>query len=183
MKRKIFLSVVVLSFTLLLIYFFQTSLYRFRSAGTLNKEAEIKLFETAANALQSSDVPVGAVIIYDNAVLASGFNTVYRDSSAGAHAEINAISNAIRGIGFKAFSKLDRDKLILVTTFEPCAMCRGAIIEYNIRHVVFMKDKGIFHWLKEDMKQLRYEWNKRQAEGAEKQDSLFRLHPEFIDRN
>ena len=137
------------------------------------------LVKEAAVALKSEDVPVGALLLYNDTILSTGYNTVLRDSNAGGHAEINAISNAVRQIGFSSFSKLDRKKLILVSTFEPCMMCRGAIIEYNIRHVYFLKGKGLFHWLKNDAKQLRYEWNTSQAEGKELQDSLFLLHPKY----
>jgi len=180
MKSKTIVRVLAaILFVFLLIYFFQSALYRIHSSAHLDKDTETKLLSTAATALQSSDVPVGAVLLYNDSILSTGFNTVLRDSDVGRHAEINAISSAISKTGFKAFSKLDRNKLVLVSTFEPCMMCRGAAIEYNIRHVLFMKDKGIFHWLRSDAKQLRYEWNKVQCEGEEKQDSLFRLHPMY----
>ena len=71
----------------------------------------------------------------------------------------------------------DRKDLILVSTFEPCMMCRGALIEYNIMRVYFLKGKGPWHWLKNDLKILRYEWMKEDAEGEALQDSLFMLHP------
>ena len=184
MKRKTMLSIFSVSILLLLlIFFFQTSLYHIHPSARCDYDTEKKLLSVAASALITSDVPVGAVILYNDTILSTGFNTVLRDSSAGEHAEINAISNAIRKIGFENFSKLNRDKLILISTFEPCMMCRGAIIEYNIRHVAFMKGKGILHWMKNDARQLLYEWNKQQSEGAEKQDSLFRMHPNYRERN
>jgi tRNA(Arg) A34 adenosine deaminase TadA len=170
----IFILLIVIS-----LFFFQTSIYNFRSKNKLDNSVQEKLISTAAAALKSNDVPVGAVLLYNDTILSTGYNTALADSSAGGHAEINAISNAMHRIGISAFSKLDREKLVMVSTFEPCMMCRGAIIEYNIQHVLFMKDKGLFHRMKNDAKQFRYELRKKQIEGEAKQDSLFRLHPGF----
>ena len=85
------------------------------------------LLKEAARPLQSLDVPVGAMLIYNDTILSVGHNSVLLDSNVAGHAEINAINNAIRKTGFVNFSRLDRDKLILVSTFEPCMMCRGAM--------------------------------------------------------
>jgi tRNA(Arg) A34 adenosine deaminase TadA len=159
------------------IFFFRSQLYRFHTEKNLSHEEKELLIKNASLALQSKDVPVGALLVYNDTVLSSGYNTVLRDSNAGGHAEINAISNAIKKIGLMSFSQLDRDQLILLTSFEPCEMCKGAILEYHISHVYFMKGKGIFHWIKNDAKQLRYEWMKNKSAGEEIQDSLFMLHP------
>jgi tRNA(Arg) A34 adenosine deaminase TadA len=178
-KAQVVIILAVAFVLFLLIYFHKSSFYNFHSKTNLEKTVEDSLIASAATALQSLDVPVGAVILYNDTIFSSGYNTVIRNGNAGGHAEINAISNAIRKIGLSAFSKLDRKKLVLVTTFEPCMMCKGAIIEYNIQHVLFMKEKGLSHWLKNDAKEIRYELNKRQVAGGEKQDSLFRMHPLF----
>ncbi len=130
-------------------------------------------------ALYSLDVPVGALLIYNDTIISSGHNTVVADTNVSSHAEINAINNAIRKTGFDAFSKLDRNKLVLVSTFEPCMMCKGAIMEYGIHRVYFMKGKSLYNWLKNDVKQFRYEWYKKQIDGKEIQDSLFMLHPKY----
>jgi len=159
------------------LYFFRSEFYRFHSTQSIPAGQKELILKNASLSLSSGDVPVGALLLYNDSVLSTGYNTVLRDSNAAGHAEINAISNAIRKMGLKTFSILDRDKLILVSTFEPCLMCRGAIMEYNIRHVCFMKGKGIFHWLKNDAKQFRYEWNKNHLTGDAEQDSLFMLHP------
>ncbi|HXD93649.1 MAG TPA: deaminase, partial [Bacteroidia bacterium] len=66
-----------------------------------------------------------------------------RDTNIGGHAEINAISNTIKNIGTQNFNQLNRDSLILITTFEPCLMCRGAIIENRIKHIEFIKEKTL----------------------------------------
>jgi len=58
-------------------------------------------------------------------------------------------------------------------------MCRGAILEYGIRRVAFLKGKPLGHWIREDLKWLRYEWRRTQREPSSLQDSLFRRHPDF----
>lgn len=132
-----------------------------------------------AQALASEDVPVGAVVLYGDSILGAGYNTVLRDSAAGGHAEINAISSAFRKVGYERFQKLDRDSLMLVTTFEPCVMCRGAILEYNIKRVVFIKGKPVLHWLREDFRTFAYYWRRSQSGPPALQDSLFLKHPKF----
>jgi tRNA(Arg) A34 adenosine deaminase TadA len=172
----VFFTFIFLAFV---IFFFKPLLYHFHSNKNLDAAQLRMLVDNATESLKSEDVPVAALLIYNDSVLSTGFNTVYRDSNAGGHAEINAISNAIHKLGFESFTKLDRKKLVLVSTFEPCMMCKGAIIEYNIRNVYFLKGKGLLHWWKNDLKQLRYEWNKFQADGDKVQDSLFMLHPKY----
>jgi len=177
LKSKALPILCILFFIACLIFIFKPLLYHFHPNENPGSSQLQSLIENASQSLKSMDVPVGALLIYNDTILSTGFNTVYRDSNAGGHAEINAISNAVHQIGFERFSKLDRKKLILVSTFEPCMMCKGAIIEYNIRRVYFLKGKGLMHWWKNDLKQLRYEWNKYQMDGEGIQDSLFMLHP------
>jgi tRNA(Arg) A34 adenosine deaminase TadA len=172
---KVFLFLLALS----LLFFFRSQFFYFRTNENLSEHQRKILLAEASSSLMSEDVPVGALLLFNDSIIGEGYNTVYRDSNAGGHAEINAISSAIQKIGFSAFSKLDRKKLVLVSTFEPCMMCKGAIMEYNIKQLYFLKGKGLLHWLKEDIKQIRYEWNKRQSDGSELQDSLFMLHPKY----
>jgi tRNA(Arg) A34 adenosine deaminase TadA len=181
--KKITVFIFVLIFLSCTVFLFSPLFYNFHSNKNLEPTQLQTLVENASQSLKSEDVPVGAILIYTDSILSTGYNTVYRDSNAGGHAEINAISNAIQKIGFAAFSKLDREKLVLVSTFEPCMMCRGAIIEYNIRRVYFLKGKGLLHWWKEDLKQVRYDWNKFQSDRENLQDSLFMLHPKYREIN
>ncbi|CAN5610868.1 hypothetical protein BH11BAC1_BH11BAC1_20650 [soil metagenome] len=182
-KRKFYRGTIVFIFLLIISYFFQSGLYHLHTNKNISEEEKLVLLKEAGNALPSLDVPVGSILIYNDSILSTGHNTVMMDSNVAGHAEINAINNAIRKTGFAEFSRLNREKLILVSTFEPCMMCRGAILEYNIRHVYFLKGKGILNWLKNDFRQFRYEWNKRKSAGDELQDSLFQLHPKYKEQN
>ncbi|MBK8340910.1 MAG: nucleoside deaminase [Flavobacteriales bacterium] len=80
-------------------------------------------------AISSGDVPVAALLLYNDDVIGRGYNTVRRDGNAGGHAEVNAISDAFRSLGWERFERLDRDRMVLLTTFEPCAMCKGLICQ------------------------------------------------------
>ena len=138
-----------------------------------------RLVQLGARALRSRDVPVACIILYGDSMLGIGYNTVLSDSDAGGHAEINALSSALRHVGPRAFGRLNRDSLLLLTTFEPCPMCRGAILEYGIRRVVFLKGKPLMQRIREDVAAFRYEWRRTQQEPSSLQDTLFRRHPDF----
>ena len=171
--------VYLLAILLILIVVFNSRLFQIKSKQEISAAEETEIIKQASKALESLDVPVGSLIIYSGSILGKGYNTVKSDTNIAGHAEINAINDAVKKIGLTQFNNLDRDKLILVSTLEPCEMCKGAIVHYNIKHVYFMKDKSPFHWNKKQLKMLRYEWNKRRINGEHLQDSLLNLHPEY----
>lgn len=180
LKSKLFRKIIfLLAILLILLFLFSTRIFQLLPSGKITKAEENEIFQLASKALENLDVPVGSLLIYGGSIIGEGFNTVKSDTNISGHAEINAMNDAVHKIGLTQFNKLDRDKLILVSTFEPCEMCRGAIIHYNILHVYFMKDKSPLHWNKNQLKSLRYEWYKRKINGEQKQDSLFYLHPEY----
>jgi tRNA(adenine34) deaminase len=78
------------------------------------------------------EVPVGAVIVRDGAMIAHTNNRTVRDQDATAHAETLAIREAS---GFVGSWRLDG--CTLYVTLEPCAMCAGAIVLARIDRVVF----------------------------------------------
>jgi tRNA(Arg) A34 adenosine deaminase TadA len=119
------------------------------------------------------------VVIYDDNIIGKGANTVFRDGNIAGHAEINALNDAIDALGMDTFLKLDRDRLSLISTYEPCEMCRGMFIHYRIFHVSFLKSKPWSRWIKNDRAALLYEWHKTKTGDGHLQDSLFLLHPEY----
>lgn len=169
----------LLAVFLILLILFNSRLFQVKAKKEISPAEETEIIQLASSALKSMDVPVGSLVLYRGSIIGRGFNTVKRDSNITGHAEINAINDAVKKIGLTEFNKLDRSKLILVSSFEPCEMCKGTIIHYNIDHVYFMKDKSPFHWNKKQLKFLRYEWNKRRIKGEQLQDSLFHLHPNY----
>jgi tRNA(Arg) A34 adenosine deaminase TadA len=153
--------------------------YLFEPSARLEPQQVEELGQLGTRAIGSLDVPVAALLVYRNTVIGRGFNTVRRDGNAGGHAEINAISDAMSVLGVVGFDALDREDLVLITTFEPCAMCRGAIMEYRIGRVGFIEPKSLRHHAGQLRKELQYELYKVNLEPSGLQDSLFRLHPGY----
>ncbi|MFC0560274.1 tRNA adenosine(34) deaminase TadA [Halalkalibacter alkalisediminis] len=96
-------------------------------------EKWMKLALVEANkAEQLGEVPIGAIIVKDNEVIAAAHNRREMDRQALAHAEIAVIKEACE--------KLESWRLLgctLYVTLEPCPMCAGAIIQSRIETVVF----------------------------------------------
>ena len=86
----------------------------------------------AAEAAAEGEVPVGAVLVKDGAVIATGRNRRETGKSALAHAELEAISGGCACLGGWRLSGCT-----LYVTLEPCPMCAGAIINARIDRVVF----------------------------------------------
>ena len=89
----------------------------------------------ARAAENEGEVPIGAVIVRDGAILASGNNRVLRDHDPSAHAEVVALRQAGKLLGNYRLDDCD-----LYTTLEPCAMCAGAIIHARIRRLIYAAD-------------------------------------------
>src|SRR6266849_3466670 len=85
--------------------------------------------EEARAAAQSGEVPVGAVVLRDSAMVARAHNETVRRRDPTAHAELLAIQQAL------ATDRLD--DCTLYVTLEPCAQCAGAIVLAKVRRLVF----------------------------------------------
>lgn len=88
--------------------------------------------EEAEKCKESEDVPVGAVIVKDNKVIAVGRNLREKEKLTVQHAEVVAITNANKALGSSNLSGCE-----MYVTLEPCPMCAGAIINAKISKVVF----------------------------------------------
>ena len=89
--------------------------------------------EEASRAMDTSDVPIGAVVLDpDGEVIARGRNAREAVGDPTAHAEILALREAAAALG-----QWRLDGCTLVVTLEPCAMCAGAVILARIRRLVF----------------------------------------------
>lgn len=80
----------------------------------------------------AGEVPVGAVVLFDERIIARGQNRVLRDNDPTAHAEIVALRAAAQAIGNYRLAGGT-----LVSTLEPCAMCAGTMIHARIDRLVF----------------------------------------------
>lgn len=86
----------------------------------------------AHKALDKNEVPIGAVIVHNNSIIASSHNQTITKSNACAHAEVLCIQDTCK--------KLNNHRLVdcsIYITLEPCIMCYGAIIQARIPQVYF----------------------------------------------
>lgn len=96
---------------------------------------EIALKE-AKRAANKDEVPVGAIIVYKNKVIAKAHNTRKKQNSVIAHAEVKAILAAA-----KKLKDWRLDECELYVTLKPCSMCENIIRESRIQHVYYILDK------------------------------------------
>ena len=150
--------------------------------GVLEEKQREKLIQLGSRALRSGDVPAAAIVQYGSRIIGTGYETVVSDTNAAGHAEINALSNAMRRVGPKAFAGLKRDSLVLITTMEPCPMCRGAIQQYGVKRVIFLKGRPLLERIREDMSALQYEWRRTQRDPATLQETIQRNSAEVRAR-
>jgi len=86
----------------------------------------------AQKAFQEDEVPVGAVIVHQDKIIARGHNQVERLKDPTAHAEIIAITSAANSLGTKWLNQTS-----LYVTIEPCSMCAGALVLARIKNLYF----------------------------------------------
>jgi len=88
--------------------------------------------EEARAAAEAGEIPIGAVMVCEGAVLARSGNRTIRDNDPTAHAEITALrAGALRLRNYRL------GKTTLYATLEPCAMCMGAVLNARVARVVF----------------------------------------------
>jgi tRNA(adenine34) deaminase len=81
---------------------------------------------------KAGEVPIGAVVVHQGAIVARGQNRVLRDVDPTAHAEIVALRAAAAALGNYRLAGCT-----LYVTLEPCAMCAGAMIHARIDRLVY----------------------------------------------
>lgn len=91
-----------------------------------------KALQEAELAFEKGEIPVGAVIVIDNKVIARTHNLTEMLNDVTAHAEMQAITSAANFIGGKYLKGCT-----LYVTLEPCQMCAGALYWSQISKVVF----------------------------------------------
>ena len=91
-----------------------------------------KALEEARAAFEEGEIPIGAVVVCDNKVIAKDHNRVERLNDATAHAEMLALTAAQNYLGSKYL-----DQCTLYTTLEPCSMCAGGLFWTQMQKVIF----------------------------------------------
>jgi len=96
-------------------------------------EAWMRLALAEARAARAEDeVPIGAVVVQDGAVLAAAHNRTRAEGDPTAHAELLALRAATRAAGW-----LRLEGATVYTTVEPCFMCAGALVHARVERVVW----------------------------------------------
>lgn len=89
-------------------------------------------FKEAENAYKKNEIPVGAVVVFENRIIGRGYNQIEMLQDPTAHAEMIAITSAVATIGSKWLNGAT-----LYVTLEPCVMCAGSIVLARMDRVVF----------------------------------------------
>ena len=108
-----------------------------------------KALDEAKKAYAEDEVPVGAVIVANDMIIAKGHNLTEKLNDVTAHAEMQSITSATESLGGKYLKKCT-----LYVTLEPCVMCAGGLQWTQITRVVFgawdekrgaLRYENIFH--------------------------------------
>lgn len=101
-------------------------------ADELDERFMHEALRLAERALDSADVPVGAVVVRGGRVIGRGFNQREKLQDPTAHAEMLAITAAAAEVGHWRL-----EDCTLYVTLEPCAMCAGAIVLARMKRLVY----------------------------------------------
>lgn len=174
--KKSFYLIFILGFALLIIvYLVRSEYYRIFPDTELVALSKRELRNTAIQAINKGDEPVSAIVLYNYSLIGRGHNTLLADTNAAGHAVINAINDAVKSMGWERFNALDKKSLIVMTTTEPCQFCKAALQQYKIGRVEFMNKRPINYWLTAYWDEFSFEFNKRQLEPSDLQDSLIQI--------
>lgn len=99
---------------------------------TIHETFMREAFRQAERALAENEVPVGAVVTYENRIIGRGYNRVEGLNDPTAHAEILALGAAAEYLGAWRLEEAS-----IYVTLEPCAMCAGAILNARIGQIYY----------------------------------------------
>lgn len=92
----------------------------------------MEALKQASKAYLLGEVPVGAIIVHNDKIIARAYNLREKKQSISSHAELIAIEKASKKIGSWRLEECD-----IYVTLEPCPMCSGAIIQSRIKNLYF----------------------------------------------
>lgn len=130
----------------------------------------------AKKAKEKKEVPIGAIIVFNDEIIGRGHNLVETNNNPTHHAEILAISEASKKRGWRL------DGCRLYVTLEPCIMCTGAIVHSRIEEVVFsLKDpkRGFLGSIEDYSKDPRLNHSFQVTSGLLEEESLFLMQSFF----
>ena len=102
----------------------------------MEKEYLKKIYDLAKESYDNDEIPVGAIIVRNGEIIASGVNNREKNKSVIGHAEISAIEAACKVVGDWRL-----DDWVMYVTLLPCMMCAGTIIESRIDKIFYLCDR------------------------------------------
>jgi tRNA(adenine34) deaminase len=97
-----------------------------------NEKFMLEAYKQAIKAKEQGEIPIGAVIVYNNKIISRAYNKREKSQNATHHAEILAINKACKKL--KSWRLEDCE---IYVTLEPCIMCYGAIINARIKKLYY----------------------------------------------
>ena len=104
--------------------------------GEFHFEFMQQALDEARAAAASGEVPIGAVLVHEEKILARAGNRTIRDCDPTAHAEIVVLREAARVLGNHRLADTT-----LYVTIEPCSMCAGAMLQARVPRLVYGADE------------------------------------------
>ena len=99
---------------------------------SLDEKFMLMAIKEAEKSASLDEVPVGAIIVKDNVVIARGHNLREKSNDPTSHAEINAIRKACKKLGSWRL-----EDCTIYVTIEPCSMCAGTLLWTRIKRIVY----------------------------------------------
>ena len=103
----------------------------------MEKQIEKELYRLALKAYKKDEIPVSAIIVKNNKIIAKAFNKKNINHSTFLHAEIICIKKACRKL-----HRWNLNDCSMFVTLKPCNLCKEAIEESRIKQVFYILDKG-----------------------------------------
>ncbi len=152
--RKISLIVAGTLILGLLLILIPITISSIRPGISIKQEQLDSLMALENMAAQMGEYPVGSLVIYKDSIIGAGINTFRNLNEPMGHAEINAIKSTYQSMHYFDFRALSRDSLVLISSYEPCSMCKGIINHLDIRKVYYLQPKKIryrLQYLRKDL--------------------------------
>jgi tRNA(Arg) A34 adenosine deaminase TadA len=175
MKKSVYIVLLLAIIFIIVIYFSRSEFFRIFPDTELVSLSKRELRNTSIQAIENGDEPVSAVVLYNYSLIGRGYNTLLSDTNAVGHAVINALNDVVKSKGWEQFNALDKNSIIVMSTTEPCQLCKAALQEYGILRVEFMNQRPTTYWLNSYRDDFIYELKKRQLEPSDLQDSLIQI--------
>ena len=134
----------------------------------MNRKYMLEAIKEAKKGMQQNEVPVGAIIVQNNKIIARAYNKKELEKCSICHAEIIAIKEASKKIG-----NWRLNECVLITTLKPCKMCAEVINACRISKVYYI--------LEQDNTDYEYNYEKI-TENSEFIDKYIRLFNNFFKK-